>query len=331
MAGIQKLHHRISLMGFLNRALLLSLFFFPCGSHAAELKQLTLAYSSLGSMMPGVWMAKEIGAFEKYGLQADLIYVAAGPVVVQALIGGDLQAGVAATNAVLAANLQGAPLVSVASVANRPAFMLWVHPEINRLEDLRGKTLGVTRFGSATHSLTLILLKKYKLEGAVKVRQLGGMPEVGAAFQQRAIAGAVTAALRVEAPTRMLLNLADMGLAYSMDVIAFSRDYYGRNPEVVEGVVRAYIEGVAALHNQKEKALKTLAKYTRLKDSKMLEDMYRDSTTYLERVPRVEPEAVRTLLQFMGKRDVPVETFADNTIVDRLVKEGFVERLYQKR
>ncbi len=276
-------------------------------------------------------MAKEVGAFEKYGLQADLIYVASGPVVTQALLGGDLQAGVAATTAVLAANLQGAPLVSVASVANRPAFMLWVHPEIKRIEDLRGKVLGVTRFGSATHSLTLLLLRKYNLEGAVSVRQLGGMPEVGAAFQQHAIAGAVTAALRVDAPTRMLLNLADTGLAYSMDVIAFSRNYYSRNPGVVEGVVRAYVEGVAALHNQKSQALKTLAKYTRLKDSKMLEDLYRDSTTYLERVPRVEPEAVKTILQFMGKGDVPLETFADNSIVDRLVKEGFVEKLYQKR
>jgi len=72
-------------------------------------------------------------------------------------------------------------------------------------------------------------------------------------------------------------------------------------------------------------------KHTRLNDSKMPEEMYRDSTTYLEKVPRVEPEALFTILEFMGKKGVPLENVADNSIVDRLVKEGFVEKLYKKR
>ena len=90
-------------------------------------------------------MAKEIGAFEKYRLQTELIFISSGPVVVQALIGGDLQGGFAATNAVVAAVLAGAPLVSVMSLVNRPYYRLWVQPEITRVEELRGKTLGVSR------------------------------------------------------------------------------------------------------------------------------------------------------------------------------------------
>ena len=211
-------------------------------------------------------MAKEIGAFEKYGIDADLIYISAGPVVVQALIGGDLQAGLAATNAVIAAVLGGAPLVSVMSLVNRPYYRLWVHPEITRLDDLRGKTLGVSRFGSVTDNLTRILLRKYKLDGAVSVRQMGGTPEMAAAFQHRQIAGAVISALRVDAPMRMLIDLNELGIQYSNVVIALSRDFQRRSPETVEAIVRAYLEGVAATHDQKEKALKVIAKYTRLKD-----------------------------------------------------------------
>src|SRR5574342_1318069 len=82
---------------------------------AAELKKLTLGYSTVGPAGTGLWMAKEIGAFEKYGIDADLIFISSGPVVVQALIGGDLQGGFAATNAVIAAVMGGAPLVAIMS------------------------------------------------------------------------------------------------------------------------------------------------------------------------------------------------------------------------
>src|SRR6185436_19829072 len=134
------------------------------GISSAQTKRLTLGYSTVGPAGTGLWMAKEIGAFEKYGIDADLIFISSGPVVVQALIGGDLQAGLAATNAVIAAVLGGASLVSVMSLVNRPYYRLWVQPEITRLEELRGKTLGVSRFGSVTDNLTRILLRKKRLD-----------------------------------------------------------------------------------------------------------------------------------------------------------------------
>src|SRR6266542_6289863 len=171
--------------------------------------RVTFAYSSIGSMATGVWMAKESGAFEKNGIQGDLIFISSGPVVVQALIGGDLQSGSAASNAVINAILSGAPIVAVGGTANRPYHRLFVQPDINRIEDLRGKTLGVTRFGAITDNLTRILLRRNNLENAVIVRQLGATAAVGAAFQQRVIAGAVTSDLRVgtKLPAKILVNL----------------------------------------------------------------------------------------------------------------------------
>ena len=129
-----------------------------------------------------------------------------------------------------------------------------MQPEINRLEELRGKTLGVTRFGAITDNLTRILLRRNNLENAVTVRQLGATAAVGAAFQQQVIAGAVTSDLRVgtQAAGKILVNLVDLGIPYSMQLITVARDYYRRNPEVVEGMIRAYAAGVDALHNQRE-------------------------------------------------------------------------------
>jgi NitT/TauT family transport system substrate-binding protein len=307
--------------------------FYSANDHRAQAEtKITFAYSSIGSMATGVWMAKEIKAFEKYGIQADIIFISSGPIVVQSLIGGDLQGGSGASNAVINAVLNGAPIVAVGGTANRPYHRLWVQPEIKRIEDLRGKTLGVTRFGSITDNLTRIVLRRNGLEGTVNVRQMGGTLEVAAAFHNRAIAGAVTSDLRVDSSVqpKLLLKLVDLGIPYSMNMIAVSRDYYRRNPETVEGMVKAYAEGVAAMNQQKERALKVIAKYAHMTDPKMIEDHYRDSVTYLDRIPRAEPEAVQTILEFMGKKGTPVETFQDNSIVDRLTREGFFDKLYKK-
>lgn len=307
---------------------LMAYHFFP--AHAQT--RMTIAYSSIGPMATGVWMAKESGAFEKYGIQPDIILITSGPLSVQALIGGDLHVVSAASNAVINAILNGAPIVAVGGTANRPYHRLFVQPEINRLEDLRGKTLGVTRFGSITDNLSRILLRKHGLEGAVNVRQMGGTIEVAAAFQNRLIAGAVTSELRVSPSSqpKILLRLVDMGIPYSMNMIAVQKEYYRRNPVAVENVVRAYADGIAFMHRNRERSLKIIAKYSRLSSAKSIEEFYNDAMTYLDRVPRAEPEAVETILEFMGKKGVPAETFQDNAIVDKLAREGFFDKLYKK-
>jgi ABC-type nitrate/sulfonate/bicarbonate transport system substrate-binding protein len=300
---------------------------------AAESKKIVFAYSSIGPMATGVWMAKESGAFEKYGLQGDIILITSGPVAVQSLIGGDLQVVSAASNAVINAILNGAPIIAVGGTANRPYHRLFVQPEINRVEDLRGKSLGVTRFGSITDNLTRILLRKYGLENAVSVRQMGGTIEVSAAFQNRLIAGAVTSEMRVTPPSqaKVLLQLVDMGIPYSMNMIAVQREYLRRNPDVVENAVRAYVDGLAFMHGNKERALKIIAKYSRLNDPKQIDQFYDDAMTYLDRVPRAEPEAVQTILEFMGKKGIALDTFQDNSIIDKLTRDGFFEKLYKKQ
>jgi ABC-type nitrate/sulfonate/bicarbonate transport system substrate-binding protein len=131
----------------------------------------------------------------------------------------------------------------------------------------------------------------------------------------------------------MLVELAESGIQFSMGQLVVSRDFYRRSPDVLEKIMRAYIEGVAALRDpsQKDKTMKTIARHTRVNDAKALEEIYIDAAKYVDRVPRVEAESVAATLEFMGKKGLPIETFADNTIIDRLVKEGFVDQVYKKR
>jgi len=301
--------------------------------NSAEKAKLTIGYSTTGPTAVGLWMAKEIGAFGKYSVDPNFVFISSSPVMVPALIGGDVQCAIAGANAVIAAALGGAPIVSVASLANRPYLRLWAQPEFNRIEELRGKTFGVSRFGATTDNLTRILLRRVGLENGVTIRQLGGTLEVGLAFRHRQIDAAVLATLRTDAPYRMLLELADSGIQYSMGQLVVAREFQRRSPDTLEKILRAYIEGVAALRDpsQKERVTKTIAYFSRLKETKAIEEIYSDAAKYVDRIPRVEPEAVAATLELMGKKGIAIETFADNSILDRLVREGFVDQVYKKR
>jgi ABC-type nitrate/sulfonate/bicarbonate transport system substrate-binding protein len=300
---------------------------------AAEKNKLTIGYSSTGPTAVGLWTAQEVGAFNKYGVDANFVFISSSPVMVPALIGGDVQCAIAGANAVIAAALGGAPIVSIASLANRPYLRLWAQPEFTRVEELRGKTLGVSRFGSTTDNLTRILLRRVGLENAVNIRQLGGTLEVGLAFRHRQIDGAVLATLRTDVPYRILIELAESGIQYSMGQLVVAREFQRRSPDTLERIMRAYLKGVAALRDpsQKSRVTKAIAYFSRLKEAKAIEEIYNDATKYVDRNPRVEADPVAATLEMMGKKSLPVEAFADNTIIDKLVREGFIEQLYKKR
>ena len=145
------------------------LLFTPVASEAQNPPKVTVAYAAISPIFAGVWMAKEIGAFERHGLKSELVYISSGSITVQAMVGGNLDMSVAASNAVVSSILRGAPLVAVGSITNRPAMSLFVQPEISRPEQLQGKALAITRHGSSTHFLTLFALEKLGLKDKVKI------------------------------------------------------------------------------------------------------------------------------------------------------------------
>jgi len=296
-------------------------------SFAQTPPKVAVAYSAVSPIFAGIWMAKEIGAFEKHGLKAELVYISSGSVTVQAMVGGNLDMTIAASNAVVSSILRGAPLIAVGSITNRPAMSLFVQPEIARPEQLQGKVLAITRHGSSTHFLTLFVLEKLGLHDKVKIQPMGGTREVDAAVRTGMVAGAVRS-MKPGPKTRMLVDLPDLGIPFSMDLIAVKRDFYKNSPKTVESMLKAYIEGVAALKTRKDTAYKVLAKYL-LGGGDSLDEAYEYAVKHLDREARVEPAVIQTVLKWEGKGEMPPNDFFDNTIIDRIIREGFVERLYK--
>jgi ABC-type nitrate/sulfonate/bicarbonate transport system substrate-binding protein len=126
----------------------------------------------------------------------------------------------------------------------------------------------------------------------------------------------------------MLVDLPDLGIPFSMDLIAVKRDFYRNSPRTVESMLKAYIEGVAALRTRKDFAYKVLAKYM-LGASDSLDEAYEYAVKYLDRQAKVDPAVIQTVLNWENNGDSPVSEFFDNTVVDRIQKEGFIDRLYK--
>ena len=300
--------------------------FAPAVQSAEE--RITFGYSSISPDMAGVWMAKETSAFERYGLSADLVYVSSGAVVIQALVGGSVHAALGASNAVVAAILKGAPIIAVGSDTSRPSMALWVQPDIARPEQLQGKTVAITRFGSTTDFMARLMLRKIGLEGKVNVRPFGGVVEADVGFRSRQADGRVG----TQSPgqqARKLIDAAELQIPFSADFLAVSTDFYRRSPKSVERIVMAYADGVAGLRTRKQQALEVLSKYMRQRGGSA-EVHYEYILKYFDLVPRVDPAAVETILMMVGHSGPTPAKIFDNSIIDKLVQEGFIDRLYNK-
>jgi len=301
---------------------------FPIIVHAGTATQkIKLAYAVIGPDMAGLWMAKESGSFEKYGLTADLVYISSGGVAVQAMLGGDLDMALGASNAVVSAIVNGAPLIAVAANTNRAGMTLWVQPEISKVEQLKGKVLGITRPGSVSHFLTLVFLQKYGLKDDVKLQPFGGNREASLAFNAAMMAGRLSAT-SPGPKAHALLYPNQLGIPYSQALLAVKKDFYRSSPNLVSQSLKAYIEGVALMRTRKEQALKVIHKYMRV-EGEALNESYDYAVNYLARSPKIEPAAVQGILEWLGKPDAPVKNFFDNRPIETLEHEGFIDRVYE--
>ena len=294
---------------------------------------LRLSYSVVGPTVAGIWMAHEYGTFKKYGLDVELVYIPSSGTNIQALLGGSLDMSAPGISGVILAAARGAPVLAIGAMTNRPPMTLYVHPDITRTEQLKGQTLGITRFNSTAHTVTTLILRKLGLEQTATMRPLGGQPEIQAAFEQKHIAGMVTA-VKPRAPARALLNAADLDIPFAMNVMAVTREFLLKNPDTVERAMKAYIEAVAKMNNDKEATLKVLAKYFKRNDASFLDETYGIVTRFTEKIPRVDARNVSTVLEFEPVKGADAETLTpkviDNSVVEKIAKEGFIEKVFGK-
>ncbi len=298
--------------------------------------KLNVIYPAISGISSALWVAAEANTFAKYGLEVTLLYIPSAPQVVRVMLAGDSQISYTGGAPVVNANLGGTDLVFVGGVANMPAFYLMATPDIKSIEDLRGKTVGVTRFGSSTDFTMRYVLQKHGLqpEKDVTFLQIGGMPELAAAISKRLIVAAPFSSptnLRAKkAGAHVLIDMAKAGVAFPHQGIASTRSYIRANRDVVLNFLKGYSEGIEKMITDKPFTKKVLQKYTRDQDDEIMETTYQYGLDYIARPPYPTrdgiAEALKQSIHPKAKTANP-EDFVDMSLVKSLEDSGFFKQI----
>jgi NitT/TauT family transport system substrate-binding protein len=246
----------------------------------------------------------------------------------------------AAGNAAVDAALAGADIVMIGALAKVPAFYIMALPEIKSIEDLRGKSVAVTRFGSSTDFTMRYLLRKHGMnpDRDVTMVQTGDIFAAAAMMKTKAIVAAPfssPANLRAqEAGARVLMNMGKAGIYFPHDAWMASRSYLNANEDLIRRFMKGYSEGVAKLFTDPDLGRRAIRRFTRATDPKIVDAVYQYALDYVEKIPYNTREGIVEVLNQAAPRnpkakDAKPESFYDDRFVKELETSGFYKQLYR--
>ena len=319
--------------------LLCSVCFLELAVNAQE--RIKLDYSSVDTSNASWYVAQEAGFFKKHGLDSQLIFIPSTTTAVQSIIAGDVSVGNAAGSGVASAVVGGANLVMVACFLNTLPYELVVQESIKTAEDLRGKSVGISRVGSASDVAARVLIKGLSLEPVkdVPILQVGGAPERAGAFRSGRIAGFPSPPGVIELtqgmPHRILITTADFQKRFEFPYICATttKSYLSAHRETVRRTLMALIEATAFFKNHKEESKKIVSKYSRQTNPAYLESSYAIVAKLYDRVPLVTREGTEAQIKEALARKpgatLRVDDIADDSLVREIEKTGFIDKLYK--
>ncbi|MBM4262623.1 MAG: ABC transporter substrate-binding protein [Deltaproteobacteria bacterium] len=286
-----------------------------------------------------LWMAREAGLFEKNGLRADVAYIRSGSTMAQTLVAGEIQLSQMGGPAMLAAGVAGMDVTFVAVALNTTPIVIM--GTVNRMEDLKGKAVGVTRYGSNTDISARYAIRRAGLqpEKDVALIQLEDYPGIFNSIQSGRVAAGALADPFTDHGKRIgfkeLADIAKLGLEFPFVGLAVKKSYIKDNMDTVQRFVRAYTEAIALYINNRELAMKVTGKYTGIKDAAILASTVDFYAPKLQRVPYPTAGGIKFVLEQVAVRDPRANSFApeafmDTRFVRQLEDSGLIKSLYPK-
>ena len=339
--GVQTRPYKFSGRQLATRLLVVlsSLLLFSPRAVAQELKKIRLGYPSLAFTQSHIWVAKEEGLYKKYGVDVDPVFLRGGQVATQALAAGDPP--IVNVGTTIQANLAGYDLVLIATIENKFYQLVFVRPGMTTLEQLRGKKLGISGFGSITHYCALILLKHLNLEPNKDVTLVPGGPDaerLGAMVAGKIDASFFnlsTAPIARKMGFTDLLQIADLGVEVQGNGLATSRAYIKTSRDTVKSALKGYIEGIHFIYANKQPSQRVLAKYMRTNDPEVLETSYQNYVKTIPRKPTFTLKGIQFILDMLAPQMPQAKTarpeqFIDPTFLQELEKEGFFTEMAKR-
>jgi NitT/TauT family transport system substrate-binding protein len=310
---------------------------------AQQRRKTLVAYVAPGITQAIPWISRETGIFAKHGIEADVILLTGSPRLIQTLLAGDIDYALGGVSSVLRARMRGADPVVVATTTNHSSQRVLIRPEapFQRLQDLKGKTVGVTQYGSQGDTFIRDALKKAGLrpDADVSLIQMGGTPQVGSALVAGKIDAGVTGESGLVLVQQGKLKQLPGGSAKELNVpgsgatLSTTRRQIARDREGVTRFLRAYVEGVHYFRTNREGTLRALQKYFRGATVEQIGFLYDDQRAAIEPLPLPSDEAIQGELDretdAKAKSFTPAD-FMDLSFLREIEKSGFLAQLYPK-
>lgn len=320
--------------------------FLALGASAQPLRPIVISSSSFtpNEMVP-LWIAEEMGFFKKYGLEASIVYIESGSRSAQAFAAGEVNLGVLAGPTMINAAAGGLDLVMVCSLVDRLYYGLVAVPSVTRVEDLRGKVIGISRFGSATQVIVQLALEHFGLDvrrDQITLLQIGGQPIRAAALAKGVVQATVfdlPVAQRVAEQEKLtfLQDLSTLRIPYQHTGLVTSRAYLRAHPDMVERGVRSALEAMAFAVTPANKAqvMRTIAARLRLDAAEKAEGDYAGLLKVYERYPVPNGPGLASLIRVMARDNpkvakVRADELFDLSLLEKLQGEGFLHKLFTR-
>ena len=301
--------------------------------------KLRIGYGAPSVTMSMLWITKEGKLFEKNGLDVEVLYLESA-LVQRALIAGNIAFGEMTGSLMAAPKLQGADLVMVAGFLNHLLYRLVARPEIKTVADLKGKRIGVSRFGAGADRATRLLLTKLGLnpEKDVVLIQIGGGPTRIAALSAASIDATILEPpdhkRLQEAGMRVLANMEEMKIPFQHTGLVTTRSQIAQPPDIARRVVKSFVEGIQLMTASPEVSKRAFRKYMRLQQERELEDAYQVLRGFMPRKPYPTLEGFKAVLTELAEQIPTAKTadprdFVDTRFLEELDRSGYIDGLYR--
>ena len=309
---------------------------------AVQMESLAVGYSSLAGHHTPLWIAVEDRIGRKYGIDLKAIY--AGRLrPQQLLVSGDVPIVVATGSGAVTSHVLGSKdQVIVAINMNKVGGGIFAKSEIKTVEDLKGKTIGVSRAGSISEIiLRYVLRAKLGLQPDRDVKMLVvGDPAVGLQALERGIVDAtpLTMPLPLMAAKmgfRELVNYDALGITFPANTVTILRQTISKRPEMIENFLKILIEGIYIFKTNKDKSLAVMKKQLLGTSDEVLEETYKYAVTPLEQQPYPSIDVIKSGLEILSfqypqAKQTDPNPLIDPSFVKRIDQSGFITGLYKK-
>ena len=329
------------LLRFLPFAAIAYLVLSGISAHAAALIRTNFASSITSESMTVVWVAKERGFFQKYGLEVQSIQMPRSALTVTALIAGEIDAAIIGPGHLLNAATSGADLVGIANFVQKLDYRFVGRPEIKKAEDLRGKRVAISGPGAVSHVVALLAIQNLGLDpnrdkitfltipGTEMNRRIALET---ASVDASGLNGAV-GDLYASRGYSMLFNFKGSGISLAQTALATTRRTIAAKPRVIEGYLKAFIEALAYVLDPANKAAVTriIASNLRLEGS-AAEDAYRAVVDSYEHIPYPNVDGIKRLQAIIVQLNpklasVKAESVVDSSLINKIEAGGFLKGL----